>query len=107
VRRNLPIAAAALLAAGCYHWKKEPDTYRIDCNVPHARVFVYDKKGELLCTQPAGEHFEKYDEKGHVEVKADGYHMYSGPASALRILGQKSWYCELQKRKPEDPLETK
>ena len=96
------VAAAAFCAAGCHHWKKEPDTYRIDCNVPLAKVFVYDRHGELLCTQSAGEYFEKFDEKGHVEVKADGYYTYSGPASQLTVLGQKSWSCELRKRKPGD-----
>jgi hypothetical protein len=105
VRSVLLCAVATVLVAGCHHWKKEPDTYRIDCNVPYAKVFVYDHHGELLCTQAAGEYFEKFDDEGHVDVKADGYYTYSGPVSQLRILGQKSWYCELRKRKPgdEDP----
>jgi hypothetical protein len=102
VRIATLIAAAAALAAGCYHWKTEPDNYRIDCNVPNAKVFVYDDDGKLLCTQMAGEFFEKFDDDGHVEVKAEGYHAFSGPVSQLRIDGQKSWYCELRKRRPGD-----
>jgi hypothetical protein len=102
VRSAILIAAAAALAAGCYHWKTEPDNYRIDCNVPNAKVFVYDDDGKLLCTQMAGEFFEKFDDDGHVEVKADGYYTFSGPVSELRIDGQKSWYCELRKRRPGD-----
>lgn len=93
---------ALALAAGCYHWKKEPDNYRIDCNVPYATVFVYDDDGKLLSTQKAGEFFEKFDDDGHVEVKADGYYTFSGPVSQLRIDGQNSWYCELRKRRPGD-----
>jgi len=102
VKRTAILAAAAALAVGCHSWKKEPDVYRIDCNVPFARVFVYDQKGRLLCDQMAGEYFEKFDDEGHVDVKAEGYYTYSGPASQLRSLGQKSWYCELRKRKPGD-----
>lgn len=102
MRSAILIAAAAALAAGCYHWKTEPDNYRIDCNVPNAKVFVYDDDGKLLCTQMAGEFFEKFDDDGHVEVKADGYITFSGPVSQLRIDGQKSWYCELRKRRPGD-----
>lgn len=102
MRRLLLFAVAATFAAGCHHWKKEPDNYRIDCNVPYAKVFVYDDDGDLLCTQEAGEFFAKFDDKGHVEVKAEGYYAYSGPADKLRILGQNSWYCELRKRRPGD-----
>ena len=102
MRSAILIAAAAALAAGCYHWKTEPDNYRIDCNVPNAKVFVYDDDGELLSTQMAGEFFEKFDDDGHVEVKAEGYSTFSGPVSQLRIDGQKSWYCELHKRRPGD-----
>jgi hypothetical protein len=102
VRRLVPIAAAVALAAGCYHWKKEPDTYRIDCNVPYAKVIVYDDDGRILCQQKAGEFFEQFDEDGHVEVKAEGYYTFSGPVSQLRVDGQKSWYCELRKRMPGD-----
>lgn len=102
MRSAILIAAAAALAAGCYHWKTEPDNYRIDCNVPNAKVFVYDDDGKLLCTQMAGEFFEKFDDDGHVEVKAEGYYTFSGPVSQLRIDGQKSWYCELRKRRPGD-----
>jgi len=107
VKRTALLAAAAALAAGCYHWKKEPDTYRIDCNVPHAKVYVYDDDNELLCKQAAGEFFEKFDEDGHVEVKAEGYTTFSGPVSELRLDGQKSWYCELKKRRPGDVEPTK
>jgi hypothetical protein len=107
VRRMALLVALAAFAAGCRSWKKEPDTYRIDCNVPYAKVFVYDDDGKLLCTQMAGESFEKYDEDGHVEVKADGYYTYSGPAEQLRIIAQKSWYCELKKRRPGDEEPTK
>jgi len=102
VNRFLLIAAAAAFVAGCHHWKKEPDNYRIDCNVPYAKVFVYDEDGELLCTQMAGEFFEKFDEDGHVDVKADGYYTFSGPVSQLRLDGQQSWYCELKRRRPGD-----
>ncbi len=102
MKRNALHAAAAALVAGCYHWKKEPDTYRIDCNVPLAKVFVYDDDNELLCTHMAGEFFEKFDDDGHVEVKAEGYYTFSGPVSELKINGQKSWYCELRKRRPGD-----
>lgn len=96
------LAAAAALACGCHSWKKEPDVYRIDCNVPNAKVFVYDDGGALLTQQGAGEYFEKFDEDGHVEVKAEGYYTYSGPVTQLRVDGQKSWYCELRKRRPGD-----
>jgi hypothetical protein len=102
VRTLVLFAAAAALVAGCHSWKKEPDTYRIDCNVPYAKVFVYDDEGKLLCHQMAGEHFEKYDDDGHVEVKAEGYYTYSGPVTQLRSDGQQSWYCELRKRRPGD-----
>ena len=102
MKRTILLAAAAALAAGCYHWKTDPDNYRIDCNVPNAKVFVYDEDNELLCTQMAGEFFEKFDDDGHVEVKADGYVTFSGPVSELRIDGRKSWYCELRKRRPGD-----
>ena len=104
MKRTALIAAVAALAAGCYHWKKEPDVYRIDCNVPNAWVHVYDAKNELLCKQKAGEFFEKFDDEGHVVVTADGYLPFKGPVSQLRIDGQKSWYCELRKPKPGDEV---
>jgi hypothetical protein len=104
VKRTAFLAAVAALAAGCHHWKKEPDVYRIDCNVPYAKVFVYDEDKELLCEQKAGEYFEKFDEKGHVEVRAEGYLPYSGPVSGLRSDGQKSWYCELRKPRPGEEV---
>jgi hypothetical protein len=104
VRRTTILAAVAALAAGCYSWKKEPDVYRIDCNIPNAWVYVYDEDEELLCKQKAGEFFEKFDEKGHVEVKADGYLPFKGQVSELRLDGQKSWYCELRKPKPGDEI---
>jgi hypothetical protein len=102
VKRTAFLAVAAALAAGCHHWKTEPDVYRIDCNVPFAKVFVYDEDKELLCTQVAGEFFAEFDEDGYVEVKAPGYYAFSGPVSELKVNGQKSWYCELRKRNPGD-----
>jgi len=102
VRRMALFAVVAAVAAGCHHWKKEPDLYRIDCNVPYAKVLVYDRHNDLLCQQAAGESFEKFDEDGHVDVKAEGYYTYSGPASALKVNGLQSWYCELRKMKPGD-----
>jgi len=101
VRTLILLAGAAALAAGC-KWKTNPDTYRIDCNVPYAKVFVYDRDGELLSTQNAGEFFPDFDEKGQVEVKADGYYTYAGPVSQLQIHGKKSWYVELRRRRPGD-----
>jgi hypothetical protein len=102
VMRKLSLVALVALAVGCYHWKTDPDIYRIDCNVPHADVFVYDDDGDLMGTYKAGEFFPELDDDGHVEVRADGYYAYSGPVSQLRIEGKKSWFVELKKRRPGD-----
>jgi hypothetical protein len=99
---NVSLVALVALVVGCHRWKTEPDVYRIDCNVPYAKVFVYDRDGGLISTQMAGEFFPELDEKGHVEVKADGYYTFSGPVEQLRVEGQKSWYAELRRRRPGD-----
>jgi hypothetical protein len=108
-RRWLLLGLALILLAGCRdirrrtdYWKTTPDIYKIDCNVPYAKVEVYDRSGDLVSTVLAGEHFEDFHESWTIKVIANGYYTYSGPVSDLEVVGKKSWYVKLRKKHPGD-----
>jgi hypothetical protein len=105
MRRFLVLGLLAVVAAGCKNtrkWKTTPDLYQIGCNVPNARVRVYDGNKKLLSECKAGETFSKFDEDGTVRVTADGYYEFDGPVSQLEYVAKKSWYARLRRKIPGD-----
>ena len=104
-RTLLAVGLLALAASGCKNtrkWKTTPDLYQIDCNVPYARVLVFDDKRRLLSEHNAGETFSDFDEDGTVRVTAEGYYAFDGPVTQLETIGKKSWYARLRKKLPGD-----